>query len=528
MATTQTLVPCPLGPKCLTGAQSGHEPNSQALADCTARANRIARGPEVSGFDPSRAYKTATPEMQRMIQRVKRAWGADGRGVPLLVGPPGIGKSEFVMDLARSMGAECMVFDVSSMDPDALNGIPYNPAQVGEVEDGDEVLVPGVDKEGKPTKTSHVRRAGRLYEREIIEMFYRDPEVPLVVFLDEINGGKEALMSSLQKVLTGRILPQEGQPLNDNVLFVAAMNDAEHTSNGTDLAAAMVSRLTPIEFRPNFDEWVNGELSFWGKGFNEQRAQTVAATLGLTPPTAEHVIASAAQVAAFLEERGHPRATQATGDVVNIFCEPLDDNDYSKKVGQPRSWSKVIQSMALAMANMDPDENDTEVFADIIRSNCGARAARDFTEYHATRKDLPDVKAAIKEGTFGDVRKTWKAHGRSDIPMFVLSMLAHQQIDLAEREKIANSVKLVAEIADDYPDMVALRFPSMVRSWLDQASAANPAEGGAIISNILLGEMQGREEILKPMLQGTLASRLVDGSISIDEAAVSAAAHSKA
>jgi MoxR-like ATPase len=510
MTMAATLVPCPLGNKCLTGTTVGHDPKSDELAKCRARAEGKTSAGMAGDYDPSRAYKSETSEMRRLTTKVKRAWGADGRGIPNLIGPPGIGKSEYIRDLARSIGADFMIFDVSSLDPDILNGIPYNPESES-LGEGDE------DSDGR------IRIAGRLYERDIADMFFRDPDKPLVLFFDEINGGKESLMSSLQKVMTGRTLPQEGVPLNDNVFMVAAMNDAEHTSNGNDLAAAMVSRLTPIPMRPNYDEWVNGELTFWGKGYDADRMERVAAALGDKAPNPEQYLEAVTHVSHYLESMGNPRITSGKRDesTLNLFAEPLDEDDLTRKVGQPRSWTKAVSGIAAAIANPDEEISDTEAFADVIRANCGERAARDFTAYHETHKDLPDVNEALDKGTLGDARKEWKKNGRADIPLFTMGVIANAKFD-DDFEKMGRALDILGEIADDYPDMAASRMPGIVSSWKDSTEAALGQEGKTKLASVVVEKIKSHQGLKEAFGRRSASAVLEDGHGAVTAGATAA------
>ena len=512
------LVPCPLGPNCASGTSIGHEPGSAELGVCEARAKGKTSTASVGLFDPSRAYSHTTDAMKRLHRRIKRAWGADGRGIPNLVGPPGIGKSEMVENIARQMGGDFMIFDVSSLDPDILNGIPYNPND-GPIEPG------GTDGEGR------IRIAGRLYEREIAEMFFRDPDRPLIVFLDEINGGKEALMSSLQKVMTARVLPQEGVRLNDNVFLVAAMNDAEHTSNGNDLAAAMVSRLTPIPVTPNFQEWVNGEMTFWGKGFDAERMSRVASALGEEPPTPEQYLEAATHVTQFLDEMGNADKSGAARDdsTLNIFSQPLDEEALTEKVGQPRSWSKAIGGIAMAIANREPGVDpgeETAEYAQIVRDNCGTRAARDFAAYHETHRDLPDVKEALAKGTFGGAEAEWKSRGRTDIPMYTMSVLASMNYN-CDIPRMSKAMDLMGELANQYPDMTAGRLVAVVDSWSNEVRENHGSgEKFTEFSTMMLNKIKSNKAIDTALGNHSASGFVVSGARSVAESAVTAAKES--
>lgn len=504
----QNLVQCPLGPRCLSGTTLGHEPGSAELTRCQASANGTDAA-ATGDFNPLGVYSPVSTRMQRIVRQVKRAFGADGRGIPNLIGPPGIGKSQFVENLARSMGADCIMFDVSSVDEDVFAGIPYNPNM-----SEDELL----DSKGR----ERIRIAGRLYEREVVDIFFRDKDAPpAVVFLDEFSGGKEAVMSSLQKILTSRMLAQEGRALNDDVFFIAAMNDAEHTSNGSDLSAAMVSRTSPIAFRPNFEEWAHGEMSLWGKGYDSERAERVARALGENAPTRDQQLQAATYVISYLDEMGNPELEDASGKAMNLFNQPLDEGDLTKKVGQPRSWSKAISGMAAALANQPEDAEPgdlTRDFVDIIAMNCGSEAARDFADHFETRRELPDLKGALKDGAFGDgVIEQWKAQARPDIAMYATAIITGQDYE-GDPDQLVKAIQLVSDISKVFPDIATPPARKAITRWIHKANEVGGDAGQRDFTLRAAKVLLQNPEFIKGVDVARLGASVGSGGASTDKA----------
>lgn len=497
------LVPCPLGANCLTRSKTGHEPGSTTLSDCQAAASAQGNAKSVVGNPSEFAYKPKGSKYRRLEHRIKRAFGAEGRGIPNLIGPPGIGKSDLVKNMAVAMNADFTIFDVSSIDPDTFNGIPYDSKE----DTGDRVKI-----------------AGRLYDREVYEMFYRDDkrDKPLLVFLDEINGGKEELMSSLQKVLTGRALPQEGKELNPNVFFIAAQNDADHTSNGSELAAAMISRLTPIEMRPDFEEWTNGEMTNWGKPYDQARMDSVAAALGENAPSEEQYLEARATVIGFLKQVGN--ADMATGDskrdAENLFSEPIPVDDPSRKVAQPRSWSKVASSFASLIANpMDGEDSPTEraaVMTSIVHDACSPKAAKQFQSWYVQHGVLPDMDKAISTGSFGGEVNNWKAEGRVDVAMYTAHIIGTR--GYSDLKEVENAMNLMGEISEAYPDVVGSKFPNAVAHFMKSEAADKDKEG---VSALVRKTITDRPEIMGSTTASNFMDQFAKGKTSLDGMATS-------
>lgn len=494
---TSGLTPCPLGNGCLSNTTIGHEPGSNELAACMRAARSTSKPVEGSSFNPDGSYKPSTKKAKDIERQVRAAWGSSGTGIPNLIGPPGIGKTSFVENLARSMHADYIVLDVSSADPDIFNGIPCPP----HVEEGDEVYVDGKGR---------VKIADRLYELDVVKMFFRDPKKPAVIMLDEINGGKPELLSSLQKILTSRTLAQEDVKLNDNVFIIAAMNDAAHTSNGRDLAAAVTSRTSNIKFEPDFDDWVNGELTFWGKGYDSKRAAEVASVFGDRPADAEDHLYAASLVASYLDEMGHPRSVGGSNSAtVNLFLQPIDESDPSRKVADPRGWSSVISSIAYEWANRDPNEPDafTVQCHRVISNRCGSEAARDFVSFHETRRELPDMKSAFSKGTLGGFPQQWREAGRSDVALYATAVLANRDHG-GDLDNVVTAVKLMSEVCNSFPDIAAPALVSAVRKWQGQSQEGafgDGSNGTAKLYASLAPLIQGNE-VLAKALRGVSAS----------------------
>jgi len=137
----------------------------------------------------------------------------------LLIGKHGIGKSQLIQEAAKSMGIDCIVRDLSLMEPPDLAGMP-------KIEDG--------------------------------EMSYATPSfLPtkgkgLLVF-EEVNRSQRYIQSPCLQLLTDRTLNDYVLP--KGWLPVACINPANDEYQTTDLDPALLSRFMQIEIEPSVEGW---------------------------------------------------------------------------------------------------------------------------------------------------------------------------------------------------------------------------------------------------------------------------------
>lgn len=135
----------------------------------------------------------------------------------------GIGKSQLIEQAAKELGIDCIVRDLSLMEPPDLIGLPVN--------------INGRTKYSPPS-------------------FLPDSGKGLLVF-EELNRSEKYMMAPCLQLLTARTLNDYKLP--DGWLCVAAINPASEGYDVNTLDPALLSRFIRIQIEPDVKSWIE-----WG------------------------------------------------------------------------------------------------------------------------------------------------------------------------------------------------------------------------------------------------------------------------
>ncbi|MDI3476900.1 MAG: hypothetical protein PWQ59_425 [Thermoanaerobacterium sp.] len=145
---------------------------------------------------------------------------------PLLVGPAGVGKTELVKEIAKEEGRDCIILNLSVMEPGDLLGLPSD-----------------TNKE----KTVYLKP----------EWF---PEKEhSIVFIDEINRSNPLVRAGvMQLILDKRIM---NNILPADTWIISAMNPNEDDQGEYEVDdfsdPAFLDRFVPLKFQPTLREWTD-------------------------------------------------------------------------------------------------------------------------------------------------------------------------------------------------------------------------------------------------------------------------------
>jgi hypothetical protein len=169
--------------------------------------------------------KTITSE--QAYPAIKRAFKV--KRPVFLWGPPGIGKSDVVAQIASDLNAPMIDLRMSQMEPTDIRGMPYY---------------------CKETNTMKYAPPSELPSEEYASQF---PHV--VLFLDEMNSAAPAVQASgYQLILNRRI---GAYKLPDNVVIIAAGNRESDRGITYRMPTPLANRFVHIEMRPDFTSWQN-------------------------------------------------------------------------------------------------------------------------------------------------------------------------------------------------------------------------------------------------------------------------------
>jgi hypothetical protein len=146
-----------------------------------------------------------------------------------LWGPPGIGKSEVVQEIADELGGLMIDMRMAQMEPTDIRGIPFYNKEINKME-----FAP----------------PGDLPDEEMSKQY------PVVVlFLDEMNSAPPAVQAAGYQLILNRRIGKYKLP--DNVVIVAAGNRDSDKGVTYRMPMPLANRFVHLEMRPDFTSWQN-------------------------------------------------------------------------------------------------------------------------------------------------------------------------------------------------------------------------------------------------------------------------------
>jgi MoxR-like ATPase len=159
----------------------------------------------------------------------------------LLVGKPGVGKSDVVAQAAAEAGADLLISHPAVADPTDAKGLPW--AEAGATH---ATFLPFGDLAQAMAATK-----------------------PLVWFLDDLGQASPAVQASFMQLILARRV--NGHKLPECVVFVAATNRREDRAGVSGILEPVKSRFaTIVEMEPGLDDW-----TVWATQ-NSIRAEVIA------------------------------------------------------------------------------------------------------------------------------------------------------------------------------------------------------------------------------------------------------------
>jgi hypothetical protein len=144
-----------------------------------------------------------------------------------LWGPPGIGKSDVVAEIAQEIGGHVIDLRMAQMEPTDIRGIPYFNKDNGKMDWAAPVELP---------------------DEELASQY---PTV--VLFLDEMNSAPPAVQAAGYQLILNRRVGKYKLP--DNVVIVAAGNRDSDKGVTYRMPMPLANRFIHLEMRPDFASW---------------------------------------------------------------------------------------------------------------------------------------------------------------------------------------------------------------------------------------------------------------------------------
>jgi len=144
-----------------------------------------------------------------------------------LWGPPGIGKSDVVKQIADSFDAPMIDVRLSLWEPTDIKGIPYFDTNQGKM------------VWGEPS--------------ELPDDAFASKHENIVLFLDEMNSAAPAVQAAAYQLILNRRVGEYTLP--DNVMIVAAGNREADKGVTYRMPAPLANRFIHLEMEVSFDDW---------------------------------------------------------------------------------------------------------------------------------------------------------------------------------------------------------------------------------------------------------------------------------
>lgn len=251
---------------------------------------------------------------------------------PLLVGPPGIGKTDIVRQVAEELGYRCICSHPATSDPTDYRGLPI-------VVDGEAEFSP----------------FGQL--RALCAA-----EEPTVWFIDDLGQAPTSVQAALMQ-----LIHPDGRRLNDveispHVRIVAATNRPKDGAGVRGLLTPVLSRFHSIlSIVPDLDSWCR-----WA--FAE----------GLDPLIPGFLL--------YTRDEGVPTAGQGEGSLFYTPHPPME----IKAFPCPRTWAHAAKILAAV-----PHDTDDGHLVPLLTGAIGEAATAAFLSFWATHRDLPELAEII-------------------------------------------------------------------------------------------------------------------------------------
>lgn len=148
-----------------------------------------------------------------------------GHHTPVMIwGPPGVGKSQMIAQVAESHAVPLIDIRLSQMEPSDLRGIPFRTGEI--VEWAIPAMLPDADRHG--------------------------PEG--ILFLDEITSAPPSVSAAAYQLILDRRLGEYRIP-DDWAIFAAGNRQGDRGVTYT-MPAPLANRFSHFDFEVNLDDWV--------------------------------------------------------------------------------------------------------------------------------------------------------------------------------------------------------------------------------------------------------------------------------
>lgn len=211
-------------------------------------------------------------ELRIAITSIIKAVQSGNPVSPFIWGPPGIGKSQIIRQVAEDFGYKFVDIRLSQMDPTDLRGIPYpdnvsTPKDlVNDVVSSMDHLFSAVEQEDggadserqnmiiQAALTAVADNAGRKVLKFSPPNFYQpDPNVKTLYLFDEMNAAPQSIQAAAYQIILDRKIGDYF--LGPNDVVIAAGNRETDKGATFKMPTPLMNRFTHLEMRTDFEDW---------------------------------------------------------------------------------------------------------------------------------------------------------------------------------------------------------------------------------------------------------------------------------
>lgn len=304
-----------------------------------------------------------------------------------LLGSPGIGKSSIIKQVADKDGASMVTFMASQRERSDLTGPPYlyQPEDPHGALHGKEPI--GYTKFYPPKamlrltkeftdqeRALHNARRQHLIENKELKKAeemgeFKEPG-KTYLFLDEFANAQPDVQTVYHNLILERSFGEEEYKLRDDVIVVAASNNAKGDgANVYKMSAPLATRLKQIYVKPNVPSWLS-----WARDAN------------IYEP-----------IRAFIKNRETMLGLQGIDASIKSEAQPT-----------PRSWEKASNSCRCRAYTVNPgDSAETKArklrnLQALIEGSVGAPAASEFMKFLEFAREAPSAEQIAANPTTTD------------------------------------------------------------------------------------------------------------------------------
>lgn len=268
--------------------------------------------------------------------------------IPYISGPPGIGKSEIVAQVAQEFDLKLIDIRLSQMQPEDLAGIPVTNPKTGRASYYTFDVFP-LEGDPLPVDANGNEMNGWL------------------IFLDELSSASEEVMAAIYKLLLGKQVG--GHNLHKKAAIVGAGNRECDSAIARALPDTLITRMLPITMKVSSKDWLKWSAES-GRGNSIVEAYIKKfpdSLLRTTDPNNRKE----------LEPYATPRGWGVVSDLMNYI-----DKHYAKK--------PITDSAGIPVKNGNEFPDPLEVDYHMITSAIGHIEAIAFKEYYINTTKLPN------------------------------------------------------------------------------------------------------------------------------------------